>query len=440
MLRSRQIRCIIAFFLILFGFSSLSQAGLIRDAELESELEKLAMPMARSAGLPSLKIRIVPETSYNAFVMGRDVIYVHAGLLLKARSGEEILGVFAHEIGHLAAGHVPRRSEAIQEANLATTLSALAAIAAAASGSGDAAVGVLLGGTDQAKRRYLARSRQDEAIADEWALTLLDEHQISASGMADFMRRLASERALPESRQSEYYATHPAAHDRLHVFEDHLSQSAYSDSELPLKSQAVLMRLRGKLAAYLDRPAPLLRELRKAEPSDNTRYQLAILHYRRGNFSEALVQLDALISAHPSDPFYLELKGDILMGAAEIEAARGLYENAYRLSGQHPLIGLSLARCLIAIGQPDDLEKAATLLSRLQQSEPNWAFIYRQKAIALGRLGRLADADILLAEEALLIGDKAQARLLATRARKYENASEGVKQRADDILFQLSAQ
>ena len=440
MLRSSQIRCIIAFFLISWGFSSLAQAGLIRDAELESELEKLAMPMARSAGLPNLHIRIVPETSYNAFVMGRDIIYVHAGLLLKARSGEEILGVFAHEIGHLAAGHVPRRSEAIQEANLATTLSAVAAIAAAASGSGDAAVGVLLGGTDQAKRRYLARSRQDEAIADEWALTLLEKHQISASGIADFMRRLASERALPENRQSEYYASHPAAHERLHVFEDHLSQSAYADAKLPSASEAVLIRLRGKLSAYLDRPTPLLSDLRKAEPTDNTRYQLAILHYRRGDFTEALGHLDMLISAHPTDPFYLELKGDILMGAADIQAARHAYEKAYRLSEQHPLIGLSLARCLIAIGQSDDLEQATNLLSRLQQTEPNWAFIYRQKAIALGRLGKLAEADILLAEEAVLIGDKAQAKLLANRARKHSDASEGVIQRADDILFQLSAQ
>ena len=158
---------LISLFSITIAQSAL--AGLIRDTELETGLQTLAAPLMRAAGYApdAISIRIIIDSSYNAFVAGERVIYIHSGLLLNAQSAEEIFGVIAHEIGHLKAGHVPRRDEALRDAGTAGTLAAIAALALAAGGaSSDAAVGVMVGGTDQAKRKMLRSFRYDEAVAD----------------------------------------------------------------------------------------------------------------------------------------------------------------------------------------------------------------------------------------------------------------------------------
>src|SRR6056300_1044879 len=162
---------LISLFSITIAQSAL--AGLIRDTELETGLQTLATPLMRAAGYApdAISIRIIIDSSYNAFVAGEQVIYVHSGLLLNARSADEILGVIAHELGHLKAGHVPRRDAALRDAGTAGTLAAIAAIALAAGGvPNDAAVGVMVGGTDQAKRQMLQSFRFDEAVADELGL------------------------------------------------------------------------------------------------------------------------------------------------------------------------------------------------------------------------------------------------------------------------------
>ena len=187
-------------------------AGLIRDTELEIGLQELAAPLVRAAGFEqdSIDFRIIIDSSYNAFVAGKMSVYLHSGLLLDAKSPEEILGVIAHELGHIKAGHVPRRDEIIRDASSAGTLAALAAIAMAAGGApSNAVVGVAIGGTDRARRSMLQSFRYDEAIADELGLEYLQKAGITSAGLEQMMRRLASQRALPESHQSQYYRTHP---------------------------------------------------------------------------------------------------------------------------------------------------------------------------------------------------------------------------------------
>ena len=158
-------------FLFLFLISQAAVAGLIRDTELETGLQKLAAPLVKRLALrpTSIDFRIIIDSSYNAFVAGEMAVYLHSGLLLDAKSPEEILGVIAHELGHIRAGHVPRRDEAMRDANSAGTLAALAAIALAAGGApSDAVVGVAIGGNDRARRSMLQSSRYDEALPMNW--------------------------------------------------------------------------------------------------------------------------------------------------------------------------------------------------------------------------------------------------------------------------------
>ena len=233
--------------LVLLFFVFISQptgAGLIRDTELETGLQELAAPLVKAAGFTanSIDFRIIVDSSYNAFVAGKMSVYLHSGLLLDAKSPEEILGVIAHELGHIKAGHVPRRDEAFRNASNAGTLATLAAIALAAGGApSDAVVGVAIGGSDRARRSMLQSFRYDEAVADELGLEYLDKAGITSAGLEQMMRRLASQRALPENRQSQYYQTHPDAAQRLAAYQDHTEQTNHRTA--PIAEAAALITM-----------------------------------------------------------------------------------------------------------------------------------------------------------------------------------------------------
>jgi len=453
MTRMRQVSAVFVLFFLFLSSGPLTAGtgGMIRDAELEDGLSALARPLAIAAGFDDgIIVRIIIDPDYNAYVTGGRTIYIHSGLLLKARSAEEILGVIAHEIGHLAAGHVPLRAEAIQEAGLATALASLAAAAAVVAGSPDAAVGLALGGIDQGQRRYLKTSRRDESIADEWALRLLDEAQISSAGLADFMRRLAGQRALPETRQTSYYSSHPGAADRLSVFNDHSLRTRHEARSLSPQQLALMARLVLKLSAYVNLPEQTLQnpyeiswprrhgDTALYQPGKSaTDYQHAIATYRRGQLDLAAEQLARLTAAHSKDPYFLEFAGDIEMARAAPQRAADFYTRALAEKNEHPLISLSLGRALIAANTQQELLRAITVLEGVREKEPDWAFVMRQLAIAYGRTGQTDKADILLAEEALLHGDKGRATALARRVAGKDNADKNLKLRALDILFEL---
>ena len=441
-------------FLLSFQLSAAFAGNLIRDTEIELVLQDSVLEMARKAGFPDgIKIRVILDPSYNAFVVGGQTVFIHSGLLLTARSAEEILGVIAHEIGHLAAGHAPLREEAIKDASLATALTALAAAAVAASGSADAALGVAIGGSDRAQRRYLALSRKDESVADEWALSLLDSVNISSHGLTDFMRRQASQRLLPESRQSEYYTTHPGAKERLSTFTDHTSQTAGENRRLSEPEIQRLARIVLKLAAYIQPPGRARNTLHrldwtrsssdpsKVEPEQiSLRYAEAIGLFRRGELDAADKVITDMVNTSPDDPWLQEFAGDIDMSAARPEQAAVHYRTALSLRPDSPQISLNLGRALIAMNDHSVLSEAIAALQSANEGEPNWGFVKRQLAIAYGKNGQVAEADLTLAEEALLAGDKQRAAQMANLTLADEEAAPHIRSRARDILFQLNVQ
>ena len=451
----RQIRLFLSAvgFLALLPFAV--HASLIRDTEIERGLEQLALPLARDAGLPTVTIRLVPDDSYNAFIVGGTTIYVHTGLLKKALSTSEIIGVLAHEIGHLAAGHAPRRAEAIQDANLTTTLATFAAAAIAASGaSSDAALGIALGGADRANRNYQSLSRMDESVADEWALRLLQKQQISAAGLSDFMRRIAAQRALPESRQSDYYQSHPGAGARLLAFEDHVRQFGTQSPGISPEDEALMQKLIGKLRAYTDPPPQTLADIARQEAASKAdagtkkwpvfdqevqRYRTAIAHYRRGALDKAEMTLAPLLERYQDNVFLHEFHGDILLSAGKLDEAIDAYHSAIG-DQQFPLIEFALGKAYLAradMGHTPSYEQAATAFAKAARHERRWPGLQRQLAIALGRSGQLAQADLALANEALLLGDKGRAIQMAKRALERADISKETRNKANDIVFSL---
>jgi len=432
----RQIATCFVALLLFMSLPSAAHASMVRDTELESGLQQLMAPLLEAAHYPpnSIAVRIIIDPDYNAFVAGEQIIYLNSGLILNAKSAEELVGVMAHEIGHIKAGHLQRRDASIADANSASALAALAAIAVAAGGGGDAAVGVLIGGQDQVTRKLLKTSRHDEAVADEIGLSLLEKSGISANGLRNMMQRLAAQRALPESRQSRYYQTHPDAAERLSVYLDHFSRQ--TGRTTPIKSEilALVDRVETKLRAYAEPPQSVLQQFDDVTDLVHL-YAKSIALYRRGELEEAMTVIDNLIKMKPQDPFFHEFRGDILMSKAKPEAAAQAYEQAISLRPDSPQILLNYGRALIASGSAKDLTNAISALEQARDGEPKWAFVYRQLAIAYGRAGRLADADITLADEALINGDTQQAINMAKRSLSHGTIRDEIKNRANDMLY-----
>ena len=418
-------------------------ASMIRDTEIEAGLEGLMAHLVAAAGFPpgGVKIRIVIDPSYNAFVAGKRIIYVHSGLLEKASGAGEFLGVMAHELGHVREGHVQRLDDELQQASNNAALATLAAIAVAAGGSGDAAAGVLIGGTDTAKRGFLASRRRDEAVADEIALDLLEKTGTSAVGLRDLMARMARQRSLPESRQSLYYSTHPGAQERLQALQDHVGKSDHSDNQLPEVVEEIYDRIVAKMAAWTEAPQRVI--VRAAEMAPNSMmetYILAIASFRRGDLGGALTHMDQLTALYPDDAFFHEFKGDILFAMAKPAEAAASYETALHRRPGSVLIQLNLGRSLIAEGGPASLERAIQVLAMARNAESRWGFLHRQYGIALGKAGRITEADLALADEAIVINDKQRAAQLAKRVLAREGIAENLRSRASDILFRYGGQ
>ena len=432
---------IMAFGLALVGGAP-ALAGIIRDTEIEAGLKTLLEPLETAAGYQagSIDIRVVLDPSYNAFVAGKRLIYLHSGLIVESKSSLEAIGVMAHELGHIKEGHVQRIDDELQEASGAAALATVAAIAVAAGGGGDAAAGVLIGGNDQAARGFLASRRRAESVADEIGMQLLEKNELSAVGLRDLMQRMARQRSLPESRQSSYYATHPGAADRLQAFQDHVNQSPHSEKAPPPDAVALFARVQAKMIAWTETPQRVKSTAAEDAPSESIgSYMRAIADFRRGDLKTALTRMDRLISDWPNDAYFHEFRGDILFALARPADAASAYEQALALRPGSALIQINLGRALIAVGGATNLQRAIAALEAAHDHEAGWAFLHRQYGIALGRSGRIAEADLALANEAILLNEGARAAQLARRVMAIEGLDPVLHHRASDIVFRYSS-
>ena len=414
-----------------------AQAGMIRDTEIEAGIHELILPLVSAAGFApgAIDVRIILDNRVNAFVQSRRTIYVNSGLIASADDPLIFLGVMAHELAHLKAGHVQQIDEAFSRAGNAAALATIAAVAIAAGGQSEAAAGVLLGGADRANRNILSSVRQNEAIADELGLKLLDAAGISAKGLRDMMARLARQSALPESRQSQYYATHPGTKQRLQTYQDHVNKSPHSDTKLSTGLTEKFNRIKTKLYAWTERPHTVLAsDEENANPQIKT-YANAIAAFRRGDLKGALYRVDSLIETQPRDPFLHEFRGDILMSMARPSVAAASYEMALTIRPDSPQIELLLGRALIATGDRTRLPRAIEVISHARDGEPGWAFLHRQLGIAYGKAGQISHADLSLADEAILRGDTTRAVQLAKRTLGRGALTDSLRNRANDIIF-----
>ena len=393
----------------------------IRDAEIENTIRTYAAPLFQAAGLEPSDVRIylVNDRSLNAFVAGGQRLFINTGLIMRSKHAGQVIGVIAHETGHIAGGHLSRLHAAIANSTAQSILAlVIGAAAAIGTGRGDVGAAIVAGGQSMGLRSFLHYNRTQESAADQAALRFLDATGQSSRGLLEFMELLGAQDLLSADRQDPYLRTHPLSRERVDAVQAHLSRSPNRDKAQPARIQELHRRMLAKLYAFLE---PFGRTLRRYPESDTglaARYARAVAYYRKPDLGKALPLIDGLIAERPEDPYFHELKGQMLFENGRAAEALKPYETAVRLLPRSPLLRRGLAQVQLELGDPALIEPAIRNLRAAVQRDAEAPFTWRQLAIAYGRRGDMGMSAVALAEEALLKGDARQARYHAGKAGK----------------------
>jgi predicted Zn-dependent protease len=421
-----------------------SNAGipLIRDAEIEQLLRDYTQPILKVAGLSqqNVQVVIINDRSFNAFVMDAHRIFVNAGALMEATTPNQIIGVFAHETGHIVGGHLSRLRQELANAQTASIIAMLlgvgALVAGARSGSqgvGDAGAAVVTAPQAYLQNTILSYQRAQEESADRAGVRFLTMTGQSAKGMYDTFKRFADEMMFSSRYIDPYAQNHPMPEERMAALAE-LVKTPYWDKKDPPELQFRHDMMRAKLYAFLDRADAVLRRYPLSNTSVPARYARAISAYRFGELRTAVGQIDSLIQSMPNYPYFYELKGQALIEGGRPAEAIAPLRRAAQLAPNPALIQILLGQALVATNQVNLSDEAIPILRTALIKEPESSDAYSELAMAYGRKSDLADADLASAQAAFARGDNKTARELAARAKQRFPVGSPGWVRADDIV------
>jgi len=395
------------------------RVSLIRDTEVEAIIRTYGTPLWRAAGLEpsSVRVILVKDDRLNAFVAGGQNLFLNTGLLIKADSAGQVIGVMAHEAGHMAGGHLARMPEVIRNAMI-TSLIAMALSMGAGVGTragGNVGAGSVGIGASLAERNLFSFTRSQEQAADQAGVGYLEQLGMSARGLMQFMEQIQHQEVLSAVRQDPYLRTHPLTSERIEFLRNQVAQSRYSNVPVAPELEALQRRMRVKLSAFIDPPGKTLDVWAKGD-SVEARYARAIAWYRIPDLKKALPEIDGLIRDFPKDPYFHELRGQMLFENGRIAEALPSYKEAVTLKPDAALIRIDYAHAQLETGDPALVPDAEANLNTAVRTEPELPELWRQLGVAYGRGGQLGMAAMALAEQALLEGRRFDARDQARRA------------------------
>jgi predicted Zn-dependent protease len=394
--------------LALVGTNTVAAAqglNLIRDTEIEKLLQDYARPVFKVANLPPVAIHIIQDDSINAFVTQGNNMFINTGLLLVSRNSNEVIGVMAHETGHIVGGHAVTFGDSVAAASTTSVLTTLLGLAAGvASKSPDVGMAVMLGGQGTAMRQLMAFSRDQESRADQFAIKALYESHQSPQGLRDFFARLAGQELLLAERQDPYVRTHPLTRERMDTVQAAVNTSPYThnppDPALELRHR----RMVAKLFAFLKPQGTTLMKYGERDTSQEARYARSIAYFRRGQVDKALPLIDGLIAEFPKDPYFWELKGQMLLESGKMEGAVNAYRKSVEILPDAPLNQVSMAHAMVESGNKSYAGDAERALQTALAADPEDPFAWDLLARAYLLGGEPGMSNYAASERALLMG------------------------------------
>ncbi len=412
-----------------------AQFGL-RDTEIEETLRDFSDPLLKAGGLnaESVDIYMINDPELNAFVTRGQNIFLHSGLILRSETPNELKGVIAHEAGHIVGGHIVRSDYGNRSAYGAMLLAAGIGLAAILAGEEQAGAMVLSGSQQFGAVEALAYSRVNESAADQYAAQFLERTGQSGQGLIDFFENFRAQEVLSQSRRYEYFRSHPLSANRIDKLRERVAESEYAgvtDSDADMHRH---MMMQAKLRGFLDSPQQVLNRYPSDDRSQPARYARSVALFRGADLTGALRELQTLIDEEPQNPYFHELKAQILYESGKREDAIAPAERALELKPDAPLLQMALAQSLIETGRPDELDRAVALLKSALITEPRNAGAWRILSRAYAGQGEEALAKYASAEQHYAVGNLEEARSFAGRAQKDLAKNLPQYRRASDII------
>lgn len=412
--------------------------SILRDAETESLFKDMSRPMILAAGLSPANVQIIliQDDSINAFTAGGQSVYINSGLIEAADNANQVQGVIAHELGHVADGHVILADAGAKPAMGISILSLVLGIAAMAAGAGDAGAGILAAGQQAAMGKYLAFSRVQEATADATGAKFLREGNVSGKGMIDFFKKLANEEYRYGLQNIDPFAqTHPLSNERINTLYADLKSSPAWNNPPDAALDERFKRVKAKLIGYVDPYATTLNKYPESDQSIYAHYARAYAWHKAGFPDKADAETRALLQLKPHDPYFLEIRGQILLEAGRPADAIAPLKEATELSNYNPLIATTYGHALIATEDKTNYPEAIRVLKIATNKDDDNPFGWFQLGTAYELSGDTARASLAAAEQASLTGETARAVVSARTAMANLPPNSSDWLRAQDIAM-----
>jgi len=411
-------------------------AGLIRDAEIENTIRMFSSPLFAMAGLDarSVRVYIINDPSLNAFVAGGQNIFINTGLLMASTSANQVIGVIAHETGHITGGHLARTHDALSQASWQSILAMVLGAAAAVGGSAEAGQAIIAAGQQTAQRGFLKYSRTQESSADQAAFSILDATGQSGRGLLEFFEVLGAQEALFTSNQDPYVRTHPIFTERIEATVNHLKKSPNTDKIDSPAFQMAHARMRAKLHGFLLPPGQTLQLYPTSNMSIPAVYARAVAQHKAHKLAQSLAEVEKLLLISSEDPYFNELRGQILLENGKAQDAIPSYRAAVASMPKESQLLTGLGQALLATEQPDDLVEALGVLRTSARIDPRLSSTWRWLAVAYGNTGDIGNAALATAERYILSGRRNDAIVQARRAEHELAVGSPGHLRAQDII------
>lgn len=411
--------------------------NVIRDTEIEEIIHEEADPVFAAAGLnpKDVKVHLVGDKTLNAGAAAGENLFFNTGLVQETQNPNQLIGVIAHETGHTAGGHAVRSGE-MQAAGMKPFLLTMGlGILAAAAGAPEAAAALMSSAPQFGAIGALGYSREQEARADQAAVTYLEKARISSKGLVDFFDNFRYEEVFSEARRFPFFQSHPISSERIELLRRRAEeQSNYGKTDTP-EAIAKHALMKAKLDAFMNPPNLTFAKYKESDTGFPARYARAIAYYKALDTDKAIKAIDALIADQPNNPYLYELKGQVFFESGRIKEAEGPHRRSVELKGDAPLLRVNLAQTLLAESDPEKTDQAINYLEGALALEKDNAFAWRLMSQARDSRGEKGAARLAAAEEQFSNGDMNQARIFAMRARELLPKNTPEWRRATDIVL-----
>lgn len=393
--------------LVVLAAQPAAAQSVLRDAETEAFLDDISAPLIEASGLePSnVDVVLVNDPSINAFVAGGQVVYIHAGLIDAADTANEVQGVIAHELGHITGGHIIRYGEGFQSAGRISILSVLAGLGAVLAGAGEAGMGIMALGQQAAMSNFLSFTRTQEASADAAGAEYLSTAGITGKGSLAFFGKLLNQetrRGISQDDEAGFYRTHPLSGDRISKLKETYEADPAWDAPLDEDWETRFQRVKAKLQGYVAKPEFTLRDYPETDTSTPALLARAYAYHKEARIDRALAAADALIERSPEDPYFLELKGQVLLESGRPEEAVVPLRKAVELTRAQPLIASMLGHALIATEDQSNFEEAERVLRAAVGRDRYNPFAWYQLGVVYAARGDMPRARLASAEQQVM--------------------------------------